>query len=83
MNEEIFNLWLSSGKCVIKTSEEASHRFFFKYMDKHSLRLKDFSNNTYYFTNDAQTIQFTSSEIMNYVAELKQGKTFPWAMYDV
>lgn len=82
MNEDIFDLWLASGKySLAANSDEETIRFFLRYMDKHSLRLADATPPLLSFTNDAQTIRFSEDEIYTHVKNLKAGISFPWESY--
>jgi hypothetical protein len=82
MNEEIYTLWLEQGKCDSSSIDPSVILYFLKYLDKHSLRLHNFHLDGLSFTNDAQVIQFSYSEINSHVENLKNGIPFPWESFN-
>ena len=82
MNEIILNEWIRQGRIQVSDSEYPFVLFFVKYFDKSSLRLQNIEKDLFTFTNDAQNITLTLSEVLDYSSKLKQGIHFPWTQYD-
>ncbi|MCB0280353.1 MAG: hypothetical protein KDD94_12665 [Calditrichaeota bacterium] len=82
MNEEVLNLWIESGLISYNESELVILRKFIKLMDKHSLWLYQFKTNQFSFTNDAQRLDFTFTEIEQHIVNMAQGIPFPWQEFE-
>lgn len=82
MNEIILSEWITAKKIPVDSMDMERIVFFVKYMDKHSLRLSQYTNSSFSFTNDADLLTFTFSEINEYVTGMKSGKAFPWKRFE-
>lgn len=82
MNELIYLEWINQGRINDDLIDTDIILFFLKYFDKHSLRLHDFENKTFIFTNDAEFISISTQQIEAYVNDMKSGIPFPWSEYE-